>query len=147
MLEALVAVIALVAVSTALGLLWRARTGRTRTTAAGAAEDRVDPAVLGGALGERVTLLQLSTELCAVCRPTARLLRTMAASTGGAAHLEVLLDRRPDLADRFAVLQTPTTLVLDGRGVIRARVSGAPKPGDLEQAVAKVLEDADARTR
>ena len=39
-------------------------------------------------------------------------------------HVDVDLTDRPDIADRFHVLQTPTTLILDARGVVRARIGG-----------------------
>ena len=49
----------------------------------------------------------------------------------------------PDLAHRFNVLQTPTTLLLDGSGVVRARIGGAPKPVELEASLAAILNGDD----
>ena len=43
-------------------------------------------------------------------------------------HVEVDLTQRADLADRFRVTQTPTTLLLDADGTVRARIGGAPAP-------------------
>jgi len=105
---------ALVTVATALGLLWRASQGRiSRPTG------QVDDVELGG----RATLLQLSSEFCAPCRSTARVL----AELGGddIRHIEVDIVDRPDLVSRFNVLQTPTTLILDANGTVRARIGGA----------------------
>ncbi|MEZ5190998.1 MAG: thioredoxin family protein [Schumannella sp.] len=104
----------LVALATLLGLLWRASQGRVRLAAG---------AVTGVELGGRATLLQLSTEVCAPCRATARVLGAL--STHDVRHVEVDIAHRPDLVDRFNVLQTPTTLILDRDGVVRARIGGA----------------------
>ena len=70
--------------------------------------------------------MQFSTEFCAKCPATARLLGSIADEAPGTRHVEVDLTRRADLADRFHVTQTPTTLLLDADGIVRARFSGAP---------------------
>jgi thiol-disulfide isomerase/thioredoxin len=117
--------VGLVAFSTALGLVWKSRTGRVRA----ASGDLVDlPEV---PLGSRATLLQFSTEVCAPCVPTRRVLGQIAESTDGVSHVDIDLTGRPDLAARFNVLQTPTTLVLDKTGTIRARIGGAPRPPEV----------------
>jgi thiol-disulfide isomerase/thioredoxin len=124
-LLALAALAALVVVASAVGLLQRRRSGRMR----GAAAERVRPEELGvERLGADATLLQLSTEFCAPCRSTARLLSGIAGRRDGVAHVEIDLAERPTLAERFGVLQTPTTLLLDRDGVVRGRIGGVPRP-------------------
>lgn len=76
--------------------------------------------------GERATLLQFSTEYCSRCPGVHRLLSDISDDRVGVAHREVDLTHRPDLAARFHVLQTPTILILDGHGAVRARMGGAP---------------------
>jgi thiol-disulfide isomerase/thioredoxin len=110
----------LVLASTAIGLVWRASNGRIRRTTAG---DVV--AIEGVTLGDRATLLQFSTEVCAPCRATARVLGELAGSTDDVAHVDLDVTHRPELAARFRVLQTPTTLILDRDGAVRARIGGA----------------------
>ena len=39
---------------------------------------------------------------------------------------------RPDIAKHFHILQTPTTLVLDGDGVVQTRFGGVPNREVLE---------------
>lgn len=145
MFAALLVVVALVGATAAVGLLWRARTGVVRRLDGGT----TDLAALGfdGPPGERVSLVQLSTTMCAACRPTARLLQDVARSVPGAAHVEILLDEHPQIADRFAVLQTPTTLLLDAHGVVRARLAGAPRRTDLEAVVADIVKESRVRIR
>jgi thiol-disulfide isomerase/thioredoxin len=138
---ALAVLAALVAFATMLGLLSRARAGRVR--AAGAV--RLAPGDLGAErFGDDATLLQFSTEFCAPCRATHRLLAALASARPGVAHVEVDLGRRPDLADRFRILQTPTTLLLDAAGTVRARVGGTPRETDLRSTLDAVLEDTRA---
>ncbi|TDP99629.1 MULTISPECIES: TlpA family protein disulfide reductase [unclassified Leifsonia] len=127
----------LVAVVTAAGLLWRATTGRARTVRT---HDVVIPAEIGvDGFGGRATLLQFSTEFCAPCRSTARVLDDLAADVDGVTHAEVDLTDRPELATRFGILQTPTTLVLDATGAVRARIGGAARPDDVRLTLHRIL--------
>jgi thiol-disulfide isomerase/thioredoxin len=121
------AVVAAVALATALGLLWRARAGRVRSDG----RELAEVASAHGDLGARATLLQFSTEFCSPCRATARLLGDLAGRRDGLAYVEVDLTDRPDLAQRLNILQTPTTFVLDARGRSRARIGGAPRLPEL----------------
>ena len=43
------------------------------------------------------------------------------------------------LPRKFNVLQTPTTLILDRAGVIRARIGGAPRQADVRAALDTIL--------
>lgn len=135
-LLALAALAVLVAVATAIGLLQRARAGRV-THASGT----VSPSDVGTteAFGERATLVQFSTPTCAQCPGTARLLRGIASRNPGVVHLEVDLTRHPEVADRFGVLQTPTTLLVDAGRRVHARIGGAPRPDDLDRELLTIL--------
>jgi thiol-disulfide isomerase/thioredoxin len=124
----------LVALATVIGLVWKSRTGRVRTAAAGETVD-----IPGIKKGAKATLLQFSTEVCAPCVPTRRVLGQIADSTDGVAHVDVDLTHRPDIAAQFNVLQTPTTLILDRAGVIRARIGGAPRQAEVRAALATIL--------
>ncbi|WOF22032.1 thioredoxin family protein [Microbacterium betulae] len=124
-LLALVLLVAIVLVATVVGVLLRRGDGRARTVRAGAlTPDQL--ALPPSAFGERATIVQFSTELCAKCPATRRLLAGIAGGRDGVVHVDVDLTHRPDLAQRFHVLQTPTTLMLDEHGVPRARIAGAP---------------------
>jgi thiol-disulfide isomerase/thioredoxin len=126
--------IGLIAVSTALGLVWKARTGRLRTRDG---SERV--ALPEIPTDSRATLLQFSTEVCAYCPSARRVLGQIADSTDGVRHVDVDLTHRPDLATRFNVLQTPTTFILDADGTIRARIGGAPRPVEVRAALESIL--------
>lgn len=128
LLPALLIGAALLAVATAAGLAWRAAQGR----ASRGSGERVRAEELGSGpaaagFGERATLVQFSTEFCSRCPATARLLGAIAADTPGTRHVEVDLTHRADLASRFSITQTPTTLLIDADGAVRARIGGAPR--------------------
>jgi len=122
------ALIGLVAVATVLGVLWRASQGRV-SAARGT--------VAGVELGGHATLLQLSSEVCAPCRATAKVLGEIVAE--GVRHIEIDIAHRPDLAAQFNVLQTPTTLILDSAGAVRARIGGAVRRDVVEAELHRVL--------
>jgi thioredoxin-like negative regulator of GroEL len=130
LLPALIAGLGLPVAATAIGLAWRARTGRLRETPTREAEGEPDAAALDlapGVLGTSATLVQFSTEFCSRCPATARRLAGVAAQYRGVRHVEVDVTHRADLASRFHVLQTPTTLILDARGRASARIGGIPR--------------------
>jgi thiol-disulfide isomerase/thioredoxin len=126
--------VGLVAGSTAIGLVWKTRTGRLRARDGG---ERVTLPEIPAY--SRATLLQFSTEICAYCPSARRVLGQIADATDGVQHVDVDLTHRPDLATRFNVLQTPTTLILDSDGAIRARIGGAPRPTEVRAALDTIL--------
>ena len=97
----------IVAFATAVGLSYRHLQGRARL---GDGSEVVQ--IEGLRLGEQATLLQFSTAFCAPCVSTARVLDAVADAHEGTAHVVIDVTDRPELATRFNLLQTPTTLVL-----------------------------------
>ncbi|GAA1209251.1 hypothetical protein GCM10009655_05380 [Rhodoglobus aureus] len=143
-METLTVLLGLVALATVLGFVWRARTGRiqrARTTSA-ANENRIS---IPGApeLGTRVTLLQFSTEVCTPCKTTHTLLSGLATDlddgTGAVVHVNIDVTSRPEIANKFNLLQSPTTFILDGNGVLQARIGGAPKINDVRAELDRML--------
>lgn len=126
--------VGLVLAATLLGVLHRATQGRARTVS-----DARIVSIEGVALGQRATLLQFSTEVCAPCKSTALVLDDLAARTEAVSHVDLDVTHRPDLASRFHVLQTPTTLILDGDGTVRARIGGAVRRHIVVAELEKVL--------
>lgn len=124
----------LVLAATLLGVLLRATQGRARSVS-DSRRVRIDGVTLGG----RATLLQFSTEVCAPCTATARVLDELAARTADVAHVDLDVTRRPELASRFRVLQTPTTLILDRDGAVRSRMGGAVRRDVVVAELERVL--------
>ncbi|MGW8724763.1 TlpA family protein disulfide reductase [Streptomyces sp. NPDC055808] len=129
----IVAAVVLVA-ATVFGLARARRGGRLREGGRGDAP-RLHPTELGAELGERATLVQFSTALCAACPGTRRLLAGVAAATPGVRHVEIDAEVRLDLVRRLDVMRTPTVLVLDHAGRVVRRASGAPTESDVVSAL------------
>jgi thiol-disulfide isomerase/thioredoxin len=133
----LIVVLALIVAATAFGFFWQASQGKAKRIANG---EQIDLALLGAtkngqpvtAFGKNTTLLQFSSETCATCKQTAKLFHELEATSDGLLHIEVDLTHRLDLADKFKILQTPTTLVLDSKGIVKSRIGGAPRSATIE---------------
>lgn len=121
-----IVLVGLVALATVIGLVWRSTTGRARPSHGEARE-----------YAQGVTLLQFSTEVCAPCVRTHELLSTIAAERN-VSHVDVDVTHRPDIANRFNLLQSPTTLILDAEGNIHARIGGAPRTADVLAALDRI---------
>ncbi|MEN9707226.1 MAG: hypothetical protein RIS31_792 [Actinomycetota bacterium] len=136
----LVAILSLLALATVAGLVWRSTTGRAKRIKAGL---QIDLKELGASkdgkavteFGEHTTFLQFSSETCATCKQTSKLFEELEKTSSGVLHIEVDLTHRLDLADKFGILQTPTTLVLDSKGFVKSRIGGAPKPSTIEEEI------------
>jgi thioredoxin-like negative regulator of GroEL len=130
----LIVVAAVLVAAASVGLALRLRQGKfRRSTLVLTAAD------LGRPLGERATLVQFSTEVCASCPPTWRMLGQVAAEHRGVALVEVNAAARMDLARRLNVYATPTILVLGPDGAVASRASGRPRKSDVLAAVGSVL--------
>ena len=137
-LTVIIVLAALVAISTAIGLFARAREGRVVT------EDGLTRIAAGDlsmdvVYGEFATLVQFSTEFCTKCPATRVLLTRIAGESTGVVHVDVDVTHRQDLTQRFNIMQTPTTLVLDDSGAIAARIGGAPTPEAVKTALGIAL--------
>ena len=133
----LVTVTAVLVVATALGLVWRRRSGRLRVAGA---DDRVPAELLGASLGERATLVQFSSAFCRPCVATRHVLGGVAGSVPGVVHVEVDAESHLDLVRRLDVMSTPTTLLLDGAGRVRRRATGVPRREAVLAALADVID-------
>jgi thiol-disulfide isomerase/thioredoxin len=146
----LIAVVAVLAAASVLGLALRRRQGRFSTPDTGRTTSPTSPATadsresltaadLGAPLGKRATLVQFSTEFCSNCPPTRRMLGQVAAEHDGIELVEVDAAARLDLTRRLNVMSTPTVLVLGPDGTIASRASGLPRKADVQAAVGSVL--------
>ena len=124
----------LLALATAIGLWWRARNGRytpvdpallAAVPSTGADDTRLTAAELGSPLGARATFVQFSSEVCTPCRRTAAVLGQLVSEHDNLSHVEMDVVEHLDLVRRFSIMRTPTTLLLDARGVVVGRMSGA----------------------
>jgi len=141
-LNALIGVAVLLILTIAVGLAARFMQGRARRRLSA---QIVGPELVGeDALGARATILQFSTDFCTRCPEVHRDLGDVADARVGVTHLDVDLTHRPDLAKRFHVLQTPTTLILDQDGVVTGRFGGVPHRNVVEFELDRVINDEPA---
>lgn len=150
----LIVLLVVLVASGAAGLVMRLRQGRFRSAASGtgAADSASSPAAnvltatdLGVPLGERGTLVQFSSEVCAYCGPTRELLAEVARARDGLAFVEIDAADRLDLARRLHIFATPTVLVLGADGSVAGRASGQPRRSDLLAAISTALGEGDSR--
>ncbi|HEY6424782.1 MAG TPA: thioredoxin family protein [Pseudonocardiaceae bacterium] len=128
----LVAALGALAAATVSGLVWRSRQGRLRTVAAATLPEPVLRQVDATAA---VTLLQLTTPICARCPQAHVVLGELAAATPGIRHTELDLAAYPELAGNLGVRSTPTTLVISRSGHELFRVAGVPRRAELLHAL------------
>ena len=133
-------VLGLLALGVIAGFIWRLRTGKAKTIKSG---ELINLAEIGAVkngvpvtqFGKKVTFLQFSSEFCAACRQTARLYSELEKVHPEILHIEVDITNRVDLANKFNILQTPTTLVLDSRGRVTSRIGGAVKQQTIQDEI------------
>ena len=131
----LILLLALVALAAVAGLVYRLTTGRSKKVSG----EHVNVAELGivkngqpvSHLSTKITFLQFSTDFCTFCGPTAKMLEALEKTDHNVTHLELNVTDRLDIVNRFNILQTPTTLVLDKSGRVVSRIGGAPKAHTL----------------
>jgi len=98
--------------------------------------DVLTAAALGtSVLGSRATFVQFSSAFCAPCRATRVVLADVAATNPGVVHVDIDAESHLDLVRALDIRRTPTVLVLDARGVIRQRASGATRKADALHAL------------
>lgn len=90
-------------------------------------------------LGEKVTLLQFSSDFCSSCKQTSVLLEKIEKVTKGLLHIDLDISDRLDLARNYNILQTPTILILDSRGQVVSRIVGAPKQATIEFEIERLV--------
>ena len=145
-----IVLVAVLVAAVAIGLAMRQRQGRFKPAASSLTRPPASPASppagdvltaedLRSPLGSRATLVQFSTEFCANCPPTRRLLGQVARDNDGVALVEVDAAARLDLTRRLHVYATPTVLVLGPDGAIASRASGQPRKSDVLAAVGALL--------
>ena len=133
--------VGLLALATVIGLVLRTQDGRIRHSD-GRTIVRVKDVPGIWRLGDGATLLQFSTEVCTPCRTTHTVLDGIAAERNNVSHVDLDVTNRPDLASRFRIFQTPTTLILDEKGVVRARIGGAPRRDTVRAELDRILVSA-----
>ncbi|CAB5240694.1 unannotated protein [freshwater metagenome] len=96
--------------------------------------------MIGASLGSRATLVQFSSAFCTPCRATRLLLENIVEDMSDVAHVEVDAEEQLALVRQLNILSTPTTLILNSRGLEVGRAVGAPKREQVITALAAIRE-------
>lgn len=144
--ERFIALIGLVLLATIFGVLLISKSGKARRINNGEQIDLSEiRATKNGKpatkLGKEITLLQFSSNFCSSCKQTSVLLETVEKSREGLLHIDLDITNRLDLAKRYGILQTPTILVLNSRGVVISRIVGAPKQSTIEAEIGRLVNN------
>jgi thiol-disulfide isomerase/thioredoxin len=136
----LILLASLVLAALAAGIWFKFSNGRSKSVRSGQKVDLAElRAIKDGEpvtrFGKKITFLQFSSEFCSQCVSTARTLRDLELHGDGVLHIEVDITNRLDLAKKFSILQTPTTLVLDAQGRITSRIGGAAREQTLRDEI------------
>jgi thiol-disulfide isomerase/thioredoxin len=96
-------------------------------------------AALDGRLGERGTVVQISSAFCQPCRATRRILEEVTVMVPGISHVEIDAEDNLDLVRALDIRRTPTVLFLDAAGVVRKHASGQPRKADVIAALGDIV--------
>lgn len=99
----------------------------------------VTEAELGHPMGSAATFIQFSSPYCQPCKATHTLLESLTAENPEISHVDLQVADHLDMVNKLAVMRTPTTVLLDGKGHVIYRTEGLPRTGELTEALAKVL--------
>jgi hypothetical protein len=128
-----IVVVALLALATVVGLVYRARYGSLRAAGGDLPAGLLTPA------RDTVTLLHFSSATCAPCRQVRRVCADLADGLDGVRHVELDADEHLDAVRDLGIWRLPTLLVVDRRGNIARRTVGVPDRASLRATVTEVL--------
>ncbi|MDX6253857.1 MAG: hypothetical protein QOJ11_191 [Frankiales bacterium] len=86
-----------------------------------------------------VTFVQFSSAFCQPCRATRAILSDVAATVPGVRHVEVDAEAQLDAVRALGIVRTPTTLVVDRRGLVVQRASGQPRKADVIASAGRII--------
>ncbi|WP_344610453.1 thioredoxin family protein [Dactylosporangium salmoneum] len=127
-------VLAVLAVATVAGLLYRARYGRLRTSAGD-----LPPGLLPPGASDGVVLLHFTSATCAPCRQVKAVCADLVQTLPGVRHVEVDADAHLDAVKSLDIWRLPTLLIVDRGGNIARRSVGVPDRSELRRTVTEVM--------
>ncbi|MFF5227101.1 TlpA family protein disulfide reductase [Dactylosporangium sp. NPDC000521] len=128
-----IVVVALLALATVAGLVYRARYGRLRAAGGDLPAGLLSPA------RDTVTLLQFSSATCAPCRQVRAVCTDLAAAVAGVRHVELDAEEHLAAVRELGIWRLPTLLIVDAHGTIARRTVGVPDRASLHATVTEVL--------
>lgn len=120
--------VTIIAFSTLFGFWYKKSRGEIKT---GRRKMEVSETEIGVKLGTRLTLLQFSSAFCSPCRTTRMLLSDLTKEIPDVKHIDIDAESRLELARKFNILSTPTTIILNANGQEIGRAVGVPKRSQI----------------
>ena len=138
--KSLVPILVILALATVYGLWYKASRGKIRVSKDphSEPESALTAEILGAPLGSRATLVQFSSAFCTPCRATRLLLESVVLNLPDVRHLDIDAEAHLDLVRKLNIHSTPTTLILDSRGVEVGRAIGAPSRDQVMKSLAAI---------
>ena len=138
--KSLVPILVILALATVYGLWYQSSRGKIRTKPVSqiAPESALTSEILGQELGSRATLVQFSSAFCTPCRATRLLLESVVSTMPDVRHMDIDAEAHLDLVRKLNIHSTPTTLILDSRGLEVGRAVGAPSREQVLKSLAAI---------
>ena len=142
--QRILALAGLVLMASFIGFVLISKSGKARRIKNGEQVDLSEiRATKGGnpvtKFGEKISLLQFSSDFCSSCKQTSILLESIEKAHQGLLHIDLDIAERLDLAKTFNILTTPTILILNSRGEVVSRIVGAPKQATIESEIERLV--------
>ena len=129
------AIIAALAIATAVGTVVNRRSGVLRRTSAELDQDTSNL----GLSRTGPTIVHFSAAWCGPCASVRRVVDQVCTDLPDVSHVEIDIDANPAAAKQLSVLSLPTTFIFDTDGRQRYRSTGVPKVADLRQLLQPLL--------
>ncbi len=131
-------IIAIFTLATAYGVWYQLSRGKVKRKERRASKEPLGVSVLGSELGSRATFVQFSSAFCTPCRATRTLLADITSELSDVKHIEIDAESNLELVRKLDIRSTPTTLVLDKKGLEIGRAIGAPKRAEIIETLAAI---------
>lgn len=133
--KSFVPILIVLGLATVYGLWYQRTRGKIRQSHSALENQGLTAEILGNELGTRGTLVQFSSAFCTPCRATRALLENIVADRPDIRHIDIDAEAHLELVRKLDIRSTPTTLILDSRGVEVGRAVGAPNRGEVLSAL------------
>lgn len=134
--KSLAPILLVLGLASAYGFWYQRSRGKVRQSQSAQVDQGLTTAILGEELGSRATLVQFSSAFCTPCRATRTLLQDIVADMPDVRHIDIDAETHLELVRTLDIRSTPTTLILDSRGIEVGRAVGAPKRDQVTIALA-----------
>jgi len=134
--KSFIPILVVLALATAYGLWYRRSRGKVRQSRSALVNQGLTAAILGHDLGSRGTLVQFSSAFCTPCRATRILLQNVVVDRPDIRHIDIDAEAHLELVRTLDIRTTPTTLILNSRGIEVGRAIGAPNREQVVTALA-----------